>query len=362
MKTIGFLLSGLGVSGGVHVVLRWAQALTRRGYLVYVAVPQAERRRPVPFLDAEEVTFPILSYDDAREIRFDVLFATWWETLILLSEFEAGTYALFAQALESQFYRPGDREQDDCNRLLGAGIPVVTIAHWLRDQFTRRLGVPQPLVRTVLNPLDKAHFRPTKPKYAKRSGVRFLVEGPSTDERKNVATAIELLERAGVPYLWVGALVDKRLTGRHCIDVLEAVPYREMPALYASADVLVKLSNGEGMFGPPLEMFATGGTALAWDVWGAEEYMSHLHNCWLAPMNSAGDVAAAIELLRKSGVLVERLQRNALATAAAWPDWSEAEQSIVRAVEELPHAPPDRLFREAARIFSRRQRGARGGA
>ena len=59
-----------------------------------------------------------------------------------------------------------------------------------------------------------------------------------------------------------------------------------MPPIYGSADVLVKASNAEGMFGPPLEMFSTGGTAVAWHVQGAEEYMSDRYNSLLVPMNS----------------------------------------------------------------------------
>ena len=109
-----------------------------------------------------------------------------------------------------------------------------------------------------------------------------------------------------------------------------------MPQIYGSADVLVKASNSEGMFGPPLEMFATGGTAVAWHVQGAEEYMADRYN----------SRAGADELLapvcrgrprtgRRPRAGPVPLQENALATAESWPTWEDQADQILATIESL---------------------------
>src|SRR5690606_34571275 len=128
---------------------------------------------------------------------------------------------------------------------------------------------------------------------------------------------VQLLERLKVPYSWVGAIVDHSLVGPNCRQVEVQVPYQRMPAVYADSDVLVKASNAEGMFGPPLEMFATGGTAVSWDVQGAEEYMADRYNCRLVPMNSWTRLTEAILEMVEDPGRVRTLQENALATAEA---------------------------------------------
>ena len=151
---------------------------------------------------------------------------------------------------------------------------------------------------------------------------------------------IRLLEGLGVRYSWVGASVDRDAVGPHCTGVAANVPYRRMPAVFGAADVLVKASNAEGMFGPPLEMFATGGTAVAWHVQGAEEYMSHRYNALFAPLNSWSKLAEAVLELNDSSKLVRDLQGHALATAEAWPSWDDQAEAILATVDGL--VPNDR--------------------
>lgn len=344
-STIGFILPNLGISGGIHIVLRWAELLARKGYLVHVLVPRARRLDPLPFLDEEETPFSVIAMEDAGDIPFDLVFATWWETLPRLREVRTRRVALLLQGLESQGYPYGSEEQAQFEALVTSGLPIVTIAHWLASYLVESLGIPAQLVQTVLNPLDPELWRPVPPRVPKGARLRFLVEGHADVALKNVRETLSLLERVGAEHLWVGSRVDRSLTGRHCIGVLESVPYREMPSVYASCDVLVKLSNAEGMFGPPLEMFATGGTAIAWDVPGSEEYLSHRYNCLLAPMNSLPAVQRAIAELERSPPLVRELQRNARRTAEAWPDWNDQTPRIIETVEGVPETSRAGLLR-----------------
>ena len=165
--------------------------------------------------------------------------------------------------------------------------------------------------------------------------MRFLIEGNPIDARKNVLQTLDLVERKGVEYIWVGSEASWAEAGPHCVGVFSGVPLNRMAAVYSSADVLIKLSSSEGMFAPPLEMFSCGGTAICWDVQGAEEYMVHGYNSLVCPMNSFSSVSAAVEVLRDDRDVLDRLKATAVKTAEGWPSWPEVAGNLLRCVEAI---------------------------
>jgi hypothetical protein len=254
-----------------------------------------------------------------------------------MAELNADHHAWFMQAYEAQFLEWNSPVQADLDELAASRMNVITTAQWLQQHILRHYNVEPKQTFCVLSGLDQGLWKP-QPRPPLRAGgrpVRFLVEGPIIDPRKNVAQSLRLLEELGLDYRWVGSVVDRSRVGPNCRGVDEQVPYHRMPQVYGSADVLVKASNSEGMFGPPLEMFATGGTAAVWHVQGAEEYLADRYNARLVPMNSWSRLAEAIHELAHDPEQVRSLQENALATAEAWPSWEDQADQIVATIESL---------------------------
>lgn len=335
-----FVLPRLNIAGGVYIVAKMAEVLARTGrYRVALAVWDWKSTRGARWLPLPP-SVELLRYEEAARQTYDVVFGTWWETLLRLPDFEARTYAQFVLGLESSFFPWGDSRQPLHEYLLESdGLPSIVTARWLLNYAS------QPAY-CVLAGLDRALFRPTAPVIEKRSGtVRFLVEGPMAASRKNVRSTVDVLERMSCEYVVVGEDASKAALGRHCIGVF-CVPLPSMAAVYSSADVLVKCSSSEGMFAPPLEMFACGGTAICWDVWGAEEYMVHGYNSLLAPVNSFAAVSACIEQVMRDDGLLARLKGNARRTAEAWPAWPDVEPDLVAAVERVAAIDNRRAFRD----------------
>jgi glycosyltransferase involved in cell wall biosynthesis len=338
MKRIGIVMSGLGVYGGVNVALNWAVILAKAGYHLDIILPPAVGRPEIPFLcEQESRLLHLIAEPEARRRRYQAVIATSWATIAVMAEVSAEHHAWFMQAYESQFIDPNSPAQADCDELIASQINVITSAHWLEQHVLRHYNFEPKQTFCVISGLDKSLWR-SVPRDPLRPGGRpvcFLVEGPATDRRKNVARTIRLLEELGSAYKWVGAAVDRSLIGSNCCGLEERVPYHRMPQVYGSADVLVKASNSEGMFGPPLEMFATGGTAVAWNVQGAEEYMTDRYNSLLVPMNSWSRLKEAILELAGDPARVRVYQENALATAKAWPTWEDQAEQIVATIESL---------------------------
>ena len=83
------------------------------------------------------------------------------------------------------------------------------------------------------------------------------------------------------------------------------IPIHKTAEIYRSCDVLVKLSYVEGMFGPPLEMFHCGGTAIVYDVTGHEEYIEDGKNAIVVKKDNEEEVVSWLKKLKCDPVFLE---------------------------------------------------------
>jgi hypothetical protein len=109
-----------------------------------------------------------------------------------------------------------------------------------------------------------------------------------------------------------------------------------MASLYAESHVVLKLSRVEGMYGPPLEGFHLGATAVTTAVTGHEEYLRHGWNGLLVEWDDVRGTARALDLLGRDRALLHFLRLNALRTAVAWPSW-EQQGAVMAAILRRIH-------------------------
>lgn len=352
MKKIGFVLPSLTISGGIHIVLRWSFIINKHKLAdSYIIVPDFHGNSTIPFLKPEEAAhIKIISLSQAYFLSFDFIFATWWLTIKDAIDLRTSGIGLFLQAFEGQFYPWNDREQYLFEIIIQSCPYILTISNWLQQTVSSmKKGAGR--VECILNPLDFLFWHEKIPRFPKNlSKPRFLIEGPVSDTRKNIPQTIEIFERLGVEYIWVGANTEKHMVGDNCIAVLDKVKYEDMPSVYHSCDVLVKLSTAEGMFGPPLEMFACGGTAIVFDVEGSEEYMTHMYNSILVPMNDFYSVEQWIIRISDDKALLLKLKENAFASARRIPSWEQAVDQMKAVIDTLPHNQSIAFKREVFRL------------
>ena len=149
---------------------------------------------------------------------------------------------------------------------------------------------------------------------------------------KDTERAVECAAKSGAGEVWLLTASDiDRIPGAD--RVISRVPIDQIPSIYRSCDVLLKLSRVEGMYGPPLEMFHCGGTVITNDVTGSDEYVRHGINGLVVP---TGDYAAATIALRQLGDdpdLLAGLRLGAQHTAMGWPSWSDSAAEFVDLIE-----------------------------
>jgi hypothetical protein len=228
------------------------------------------------------------------------------------------------QSIESRFYPAAEVPLrtlvDATYQLPGA---YVTEATWIRDHLATGYGHEVALVR---NGIRKDVYRTMGPTMAPRDPnrqPRVLIEGHFGVSFKNTALGVRLAREAGAKDIWV-------LTGTPVkwvpgvSRVFSRVPMNVTPEIYRSCDILVKLSTVEGMFGPPLEIFHCGGTAIVFDVTGHDEYIVDGKNACVVQKGDMDGVVATLRRLLDDRTELAKLQSGALKTAEAWASWDES--------------------------------------
>ena len=350
---LAFIVGSVQISGGNYVVVQHAMHAVACGHKVTIVTMQRPNAPDMAWHPGL-AQIQLVHIDDVGGQRFDLAMATWWKTALELHRLDARQYAYFVQSIESRFF---DESQASHRRLVDRTyelrLPGITEATWIQQYLAQTYGSEYHLAR---NGVRKDLYGAEGPCHAPPvpGKLRVLVEGPMGVPIKNTARTVRMARRAKVGETWL--LTSTALSWYPGIDRLHSrIPIHEVAAVYRSCDVIVKLSLVEGMFGPPLEMFHCGGTAIVYDVSGFDEYIRHGKNALVSKMHDEAAVVRNLKQLRDDPGLLARLKAGARETAVAWPGWSESSALFLSQLEALRDGPlvsREWLSLETARIRS----------
>lgn len=328
---IAFLIGSCGIGGGTYVIFQHALYLQNAGHKITIIHMQPKTSYNWHHA-LEKLNFLPLSNYHGEE--YDILIATWWATVYHLSSIVAGQYIYFVQSIESWFYKNDDKlHRQLVEATYAAPLIVITETEWIKAHLEREYGrdcllAPNGIRKDYLTPHGHAidQRQPGK--------LRVLVEGPAGIDFKNVLRTIKLARDAGSDEIW-WVTADDLSWYPGVNKVFSRVAASEIGAIYRSCDVLLKLSYVEGMFGPPLEMFHCGGTAIVYDVTGHDDYIRHNYNGIVVGIDNEKAVIAAIQKIKNDPVYLENLKKNALKTANHWPNWEQASSIFLQHIERI---------------------------
>ena len=347
---ICFLVGSADISGGSYVIFEHALYAQRAGHEVTIAtlVPLTDNTaRWHAALD--ELTFT--SFEEVHDELFDVVVATWWKTVFELPKFRYRHAAYFVQSVESRFYTsdPDPNVTALAELTYTIDLPIITIASWLQAFLAFEHGRPSLL---ALNGIDKEKYSTTGATHSPREAGKFrvLVEGPIDVEMKGVPDAIQACRNAGVDEVWL--LTSSAVKNVPGVDkVFSRIPSSKTGEIFRSCDALVKLSQVEGMYGPPLEMFHCGGTVVTYDVTGCDEYVIDGVNGLIVDMDNVEGVTQALRRLKENPDFLAKLQENATLTASKWLDWSQSSSRFLGLLTLIAKRPAMDGFRLAKEIL-----------
>ncbi len=308
------------IAGGNYVIYRHAQFLKEAGHDVRIIfVNEGDGFKIYGYSD---LSIPAMRLDEIihQREKYDICIATFWPTFYYMFLVESSNYMYFVQSDERRFLEnPKDTDIPFVQRTYcQEGVGYITEAKWIRDYLENEFHAQ---VEYAPNGIDTELFNPqVKPIARKGNRVRVLIEGPGDVFFKRVNFAFHAVSRFKHIEVWYVSSDGMVKDEWRCDRIFKQVDLKDMPSIYRSCDILLKLSVVEGFFGPPLEMMACGGTVIVSNVTGHDEYVIDGYNGMVVEKDNGEQVHLALKKLISDKALRRRLSRNGVQTAKNM-DW-----------------------------------------
>jgi glycosyltransferase involved in cell wall biosynthesis len=359
---IMFISPVVNMSGGIRVMVTYAQRLMQRGHTVRIISPPprtppfsrkikewlkgngwpSDPQPPKSHLDGSRVEHQVLDRwravtdDDVPD--GDVVIATWWETAEWVAGLSPckGAKAFFIQHHEVFDPLPVERVKATWR------LPLhkITISNWLVELAAREYGDAH--VWLVPNSVDTDLFHaPPRGRQAQPT-VGLLY---STFNWKGVDVSLRAIDRAAkrVSGLRLVAFGAEPVTDR--LPLPTGTTFHHLPAqdsirdLYASCDVWLCGSYSEGFHLPPLEAMACRCPVVSTRVGGPIDIIKPGRNGYLAPVGDADALAdRLVDVLSLDNAQWRAMSDAALETATkyTWDDATNLLESALRDVIANP--------------------------
>lgn len=333
---IAFLIGSEKISGGTYVIFEHALRISKiYNNMVYILTEHKV-----------DINKDLEWYPEAKQLKwetvvnckesFDLVIGTWWRTVYELYRIKSQKYCYFVQSIESRFYSRKDEESirklADSTYIIG--LPVITEATWIQEYLYKYYGVNATLVKNGIRKDIYTINGVTKSPRLQRGKLRVLVEGPLGVNFKNTEKSLELAKKSLADEVWL--LTSSAIKTHPSADkVFSQLSIFETAEVYRSCDVIIKLSYVEGMFGPPLEIFHCGGTAVVYNVTGVDEYIINDYNAFIISRDDEESVIKHINMLKHDPDLLDTLKANAIDTANNWNGWELSSKQFSHAVDAI---------------------------
>ncbi len=352
---ITFLLSSLWLSGGVLLVVDYANRLSERGHRVTLVTPggtvdaavQAKLAPTVTLIEgrvrlaqgARPWMLPLLVLDLVRAAPpSDVIVATHTPTTVpalLLRLLRKARYCAWLYMDYEEMFRQRALERWLLHHMPRHVDLIMPISQPLAAEVQRVTSVP---VVVTGSGLARANaFRESSHLAHDDSTWRLLYVGDNRP-RKGLR---EFLAAAALVYPQLPNLALVIVSKEPC-TITSDVPHQvhiypsdeALVALYRSCDAFVSCSWGEGLGYPPLEAMACGTPVILTDSTGVRDYARHEANCLLVPPRAPQAIAHAILRLAHDPSLAARLAAQGKATVAHY-DWDAVIDRVEAALTSL---------------------------
>jgi len=333
-RIVVFLHSNMR-SGANLVMLRHAAWLAARGEDVHVVFQHEWFGKELGHLQGTKapMSWTLAEYQAAGLAPAAVAITNWWQCVYDFAEIPARAYACYRHGDERALY--ASRAFDALIGMLAQeDLAWLVVNEHLAAELREAGHAP-----LVLPPgVEVAAFESASPRLPpRRKAIRILVEGPVGTPHKRVPETIAALRT--LPEVEVVHMAADGSRAEGVDHGLGAVPHAEVPGVFASCDLVVKLSSLEAFSMPVLEQFAAGGTAIVSAFPGHETIVAHGRNALVCDLHDPfPDARDWLQHLVRNPTALQALRRAARETARNF-DWQPLHRAFAAFLLEVSRKP-----------------------
>jgi len=352
---ISFIVSSLYLSGGVRVIVEYANRLARRGHMISIVTP----RDTVDEIVAGELDPQVTVLETARswsDIRYDlgkVLLA--WQLaravpdgdVVVATQAPTVVAALIAARILRRgcpfwLYQDSFKMYEDrpVEQWLLINTPrffdkVLVVSQACQDEIREHSGSDSIVVGEGISHADL--FRPRS---AARSdeGTRQILFLGDMRPRKGwydfLAAAHRVYEEIPNLRLLIVSKDECQIESDVPFTFFYRPPRDKLAELYATCNVFVSASWSEAFGLPPLEAMACGAPVILTDSRGVREFAVDGENCLMVPIQDPDSLADAILRVLTDEKLAKRIASNGLQTASRY-SWDDAVDKFEQALSDM---------------------------
>lgn len=322
--TIGFVIPGTVVRGGINVIVKHGTVLREHGYDVHFLSQDTDSHNIITSQGEINVT----SNKQINSLaHFDIMVGTLWDTVEFLQSYATCSRKCYlVQNFETDFYPFSDQRRKSANATYSLNnIEYLTISKWCQKWLLENYNQH---AKYCPNGIDLQQFHWVEKDFSGK--VRILIEGNSTDEYKNTDESFKIVKELDDSKfeIWYLSYDNKPKSWYRIDKFFHQVPYSEVAEIFQQSHILLKSSKVESFSYPPVEMMATGGVAVIAANGGNAAYAEHRKNCLVYDVGDVDIARNYIYELTRNEKLRNQLILEGLKTARQL-DWKSIEKEII---------------------------------
>jgi glycosyltransferase involved in cell wall biosynthesis len=357
---ISFISSSLWLSGGVRVVVEYANRLTARGHRVTLVTPggtldpdmlnelvsavvvrqsRVARRPRLNIMQMVRLTWSLAQAVPPSDVVISTHTPTTVASLLAGRLLRRGRLVwLFQDYWEMFIGRP--LEDWLMRHALGWHERALVVSNYTRQELVSYSPGDVVVVGEGLSDPELFHPLPPEARHSDGDGRTIFFLG-DTRPRKGLSDFLQaadlVYERLRDIRLLVASKEDCPIESRVPFEFVHRPARAELARLYATCDLFVSASWREGFGLPPLEAMACGVPVVLTDSGGVREYANSGENCLLVPIREPAALAEAMYRVLSDSSLARRLAANGPPTAATFT-WNRAVDRFEAAIADLAKA------------------------
>lgn len=331
---ITFLVPHLKVSGGVRVILTYADLLASRGHNVSVVVQNENPfRRIVANLIQHKP--PWFSHMRARIVRVPDLrekHIPKADTIIVSAWRDAVHCMTYSDRVGKKFYlvqhdeRLYHGEPETVEKTFRSSLRKIVVSTWLKETFRKEFGQEAFL---LLNTVDRKLFYPV-PVEPDPNTIRVLLLD-HTYEWKGTTEGVEIvrdikIRHPGIRLVLFGA---RRSNPPFSYDEYYFNPSQtKLKEIYSGAHIFLSPSWDEGFGLPALEAMACRCALVTYDNGGSRDYALNGRTALVAERKNKLELKAKLEQLIKDHNLRDKIAEGGYQFTQLLPTWEQQSKKL----------------------------------